>query len=568
MSIKSRLIFFALVAIFFTLVTGGTAYRVQHEMSRVMQVNETSMLALRNHMEADMMHDALRADVLAAMLAGGKKQLEQKNAALKDLAEHTKKFGDVLNENEALPLDAELRQAIAKVRPSMDGYIKASQSAVAMAFDNPEAADAAMPKFLGSYHVLEKEMGDLSDLIENNVKNAKAAADETAALSVRFIIGLTAAAFILIALLSALIITSILGNIRKVVQAVDHLNSGTIDLTHRIPRPAGEFATLADTLNYLIAHLGKVIGEVSASAKNVSIGATEIAEGNASLSSRTESQASSLEETASSMEELTSAVRQNADNARQANSLALSASETAGKGGAVVTQVVDTMSSINASSAKIVDIIGVIDGIAFQTNILALNAAVEAARAGEQGRGFAVVASEVRNLAQRSAGAAKEIKTLIGDSVEKVDAGAKLVNQAGATMQEIVDSVRHVTDIMGEIMAATQEQTSGIEQINQAITQMDQVTQANAALVEEAAAASEAVQDQAENLMKAVSVFKLDDIPAAVAVPVAQARHIAPMAPNSKRTAHRVSAKGKASIAAPQTTRIGMAAAESSPAGK
>jgi methyl-accepting chemotaxis protein len=228
------------------------------------------------------------------------------------------------------------------------------------------------------------------------------------------------------------------------------------------------------------------------------------------LSSRTEQQASSLEETASSMEELTSTVQQNADNARQANELALSASQVAQKGGAVVSQVVDTMASINDSSKKIVDIIGVIDGIAFQTNILALNAAVEAARAGDQGRGFAVVATEVRNLAQRSASAAKEIKTLIGDSVEKVDIGAKLVDQAGVTMEEIVASVKRVTDIMGEITSASREQTSGIEQINQAISQMDQVTQQNAALVEEAAAAAASLQDQAGTLSQVVSVFKLD----------------------------------------------------------
>jgi methyl-accepting chemotaxis protein len=217
------------------------------------------------------------------------------------------------------------------------------------------------------------------------------------------------------------------------------------------------------------------------------------------------------------MEELTSTVKQNADNARQANQLAVSASEVAGKGGTVVSQVVDTMASINASSKKIVDIIGVIDGIAFQTNILALNAAVEAARAGEQGRGFAVVASEVRSLAQRSAAAAKEIKTLIGDSVEKVDVGARLVDQAGTTMKEIVDSVKRVTDIMAEITAASQEQTSGIEQVNQAISQMDQVTQQNASLVEEAAAAAESMQDQAANLAQAVSVFKMEGRQAAVA---------------------------------------------------
>jgi methyl-accepting chemotaxis protein len=227
------------------------------------------------------------------------------------------------------------------------------------------------------------------------------------------------------------------------------------------------------------------------------------------LSSRTEEQAGSLEETASAMEELTSTVEKNADNARQANQLAMSASTVAARGGSVVGEVVDTMESINASSRKIVDIISVIDGIAFQTNILALNAAVEAARAGEQGRGFAVVASEVRNLAQRSAGAAKEIKQLINDSVEKVGNGSKLVAQAGVTMEEVVASVRHVTDIVSEITAASQEQSDGIGQINLAITQMDQATQQNAALVEQAAAAAASLQDQAEKLSRAVSVFKL-----------------------------------------------------------
>jgi methyl-accepting chemotaxis protein len=243
-----------------------------------------------------------------------------------------------------------------------------------------------------------------------------------------------------------------------------------------------EAGQLMHALREMNASLAKVVGEVRMGTELIATASGQIASGNQDLSSRTEEQASSLEETAASMEELTSTVKQNADNARQANQLAVSASEVAVKGGSVVSQVVNTMGSINASSKKIVDIIGVIDGIAFQTNILALNAAVEAARAGEQGRGFAVVASEVRSLAQRSAAAAKEIKTLIGDSVEKVEEGSKQVAEAGRTMDEIVGSVRRVTDIMGEITAASQEQTSGIEQINQAISQMDQVTQQNAAL--------------------------------------------------------------------------------------
>jgi methyl-accepting chemotaxis protein len=272
-----------------------------------------------------------------------------------------------------------------------------------------------------------------------------------------------------------------------------------------------ETGELLKALKEMNDGLVKIVGEVRVGTDMIATASREIATGNMDLSARTESQAGALEQTASSMEELTSTVKQNADNARQANQLAVSASEVAIKGGSVVSQVVDTMGSINASSKKIVDIISVIDGIAFQTNILALNAAVEAARAGEQGRGFAVVAAEVRNLAQRSASAAKEIKALIGDSVEKVDAGAKLVDQAGATMQEVVASIRRVTDIMGEITAASQEQTSGIQQVNQAITQMDSTTQQNAALVEEAAAAAQSMQTQAAHLLQVVSVFKMNN---------------------------------------------------------
>ncbi|HWU97257.1 MAG TPA: Cache 3/Cache 2 fusion domain-containing protein [Oxalicibacterium sp.] len=276
--------------------------------------------------------------------------------------------------------------------------------------------------------------------------------------------------------------------------------------THRVD----DIGKLLHGIDSVGGGLAAVVGNVRRSSEAINVAAREIATGNLDLSSRTEEQASSLEETASSMEELTSTVRQNADNAQQANQLAGSASEAATRGGKVVNQVVETMGSIRDSSRKVVDIITVIDGIAFQTNILALNAAVEAARAGEQGRGFAVVAAEVRSLAQRSASAAKEIKELIDDSVQRVDAGSQLVDDAGATMQEIMTSVQRVTDIMSEITAATNEQRSGIEEVNRAITQMDQVTQQNAALVEQAAAAAEALQDQAGQLVQAVSVFRLN----------------------------------------------------------
>jgi methyl-accepting chemotaxis protein len=283
------------------------------------------------------------------------------------------------------------------------------------------------------------------------------------------------------------------------------------DLTAEIDKSSkDEIGELMRALDDMNDALRKIVGEVQHGTQVISTAAGEIASGNLDLSARTEQQAGSLEETAASIEQLSSTVKQNADNAKQANQLALDASDVAVKGSGMVSQVVDTMGEINASSKKIVDIISVIDGIAFQTNILALNAAVEAARAGEQGRGFAVVASEVRSLAQRSAAAAKEIKTLINNSVEKVDFGAGLVDRAGETMSEMVASVKRVTDIMGEIAVASREQSAGIEQINKAITEMDSATQQNAALVEEAAASSQLLEDQAEKLARAGSQFKMN----------------------------------------------------------
>ena len=307
--------------------------------------------------------------------------------------------------------------------------------------------------------------------------------------------------------INGLMETSSVG-LNEVVRVLSALAKG--DLTEKMTNEyKGTFGQLKSDANTTVDKLNEIISDIRAGSASIDTSSKEISAGNNDLSQRTEEQASSLEETASSMEELTATVKQNADNAKQANQLAIGASEVAVKGGSVVGQVVTTMSDINDSSKKIVEIISVIDGIAFQTNILALNAAVEAARAGEQGRGFAVVATEVRTLAQRSAAAAKEIKELIDDSVGKVDEGSQLVDHAGKTMEEIVQSIKRVTDIMAEISAASQEQSSGIEQVNQAITKMDETTQQNSALVEQAAAASESMLEQSGNLLQSVSVFQL-----------------------------------------------------------
>ena len=356
-------------------------------------------------------------------------------------------------------------------------------------------------------------LGALREMVEFTSEQMNKAADaaSSAAETAIDIMVATAVLAVVLGVVSAWLITrSITHPLNRAVAVADRVAQGDLGEPIEV-QSTDETGRMLTALQRMQESLARTVGQVRGNAEGVASASAQISQGNEDLSSRTEEQASSLEQTAASMEELTSTVKQNADNARQANQLAVSASEVAVKGGAVVGKVVETMASIDASSRKIVEIIGVIDGIAFQTNILALNAAVEAARAGEQGRGFAVVAGEVRNLAQRSAAAAKEIKDLIGDSVGKVDAGTALVSEAGRTMDDIVGSVRRVTDIMGEITAASQEQTSGIEQINQAITQMDQVTQQNAALVEEAAAAAASLRDQAGNLLQAVSVFKLED---------------------------------------------------------
>jgi methyl-accepting chemotaxis protein len=378
---------------------------------------------------------------------------------------------------------------------------------------NEDKKDDAMVKFMFSLRPQQtKYFTELDKFIAYQNDIMVKAGDDATAVTGRtqfLILVLTLVASGISLIVAYFATRSITGPLNEAVDVAQRVSAG--DLTSVIVSDStDETGQMRDALKHMNESLIKIVAEVRMGTDSIAMASSEIASGNLDLSSRTEQQANSLGQTSSSMRELTSTVQQNADNARQANQLAAKASEVAVRGGSVVSHVIDTMGSITASSKKIEDIVGVIDGIAFQTNILALNAAVEAARAGEQGRGFAVVASEVRNLAQRSAAAAKEIKTLIGDSVNKVREGSTLVEQAGVTMEEVVMSVRRVTDIMGEITSASQEQSIGIAQVNTTIVEMDETTQQNAALVEEAAAAAASMQDQAANLARVVSVFKLD----------------------------------------------------------
>jgi methyl-accepting chemotaxis protein len=431
-----------------------------------------------------------------------------------DSAAGSKEAGEILKKVNELLTSPEEEKLLKDISAARDFY-NVQRVAVTKAKEANDADTAnsiLQEKFIPATN---KYLGMLRDLVamqRKAIDDSAARIEEAAATSLRLQALLIALLVVLVAVCGVALRSSIVKPLQLAIDVARRVAKG--DLTADIQVSSrDEAGQLLQALREMNDALRSLVTNVIHGAGTIAQASDEIAAGNLELSSRTEQQASSLEETASSMEELTSTVKQTSDNARQANQLAGSASDVAAKGGTVVRQVIDTMGQISASSNKIVDIIGVIDGIAFQTNILALNAAVEAARAGEQGRGFAVVAAEVRSLAQRSAAAAKEIKGLIDASVSNVEAGSALVGQAGTTMEEIVDGIRRVADIMGEISAATGEQTLGIEQINEAISQMDQTTQQNASLVEEAAAASETLQRQAGELADAVRVFKLEGIP-------------------------------------------------------
>ena len=401
-----------------------------------------------------------------------------------------------------------LREAIASMGAQIDKYAQQVDAAIDLSSVDPNTGIAAMQGADSSFTALSKTVTTLGDSIRDSARALSASArqqshDTNLLLA---LLGLAAAA--LAVAVSWWMQRSVVAEMRRAASVAHDVAAGDLTVDTHTTR-TDEVGDLFRALAAMQTSLATLVGQVRRGSEQVAIASAEISQGNHDLSNRTEQQASALEETAASMEQLSGTVRQNADNARQGNQLAQNASTVAVQGGEVVGEVVQTMKGINDASRRIADIISVIDGIAFQTNILALNAAVEAARAGEQGRGFAVVASEVRSLAGRSAQAAKEIKGLIADSVQRVEQGSALVNRAGTTMTEVVGAIQRVTDIMGEISAASSEQSTGVAQVGEAITQMDQATQQNAALVEQSAAAAEGLKSQARQLVEAVAVFKL-----------------------------------------------------------
>ncbi len=509
MSIGNRLALGFGVVIFLLLTLAGLSYlrisTLNSEVGRMVDTRYPKTVSA-NDVKSDV-SEATRS-MLNVLIMTDPSQIAKELANIEARnASATKAIAD-LSKTANNPEEVKILKAIAAIQ---DKFMPGKNAFVALI--NEDKKDDAMIKFMFLLRPQQNKYFDqLDQYIAFQNKEMVNAGQEASALTRRtqfLIMVLTLGAALISLVVAVLASRSITRPLREAVVVAQRVANG--DLTSEISvNSDDETGQMMAALKHMNESLIKIVAEVRSGTDSIAEASSEIASGNLDLSSRTEQQANSLGMTSTSMRELTDTVQQNADNARQANQLAAKASEVAAKGGSVVSHVVDTMGSITASSKKIVDIIGVIDGIAFQTNILALNAAVEAARAGEQGRGFAVVASEVRNLAQRSAGAAKEIKALIGDSVDKVREGSTLVEQAGVTMEEVVASVRRVTDIMGEITSASQEQSAGIARVNTTILEMDETTQQNAALVEEAAGAAASMQDQAANLARVVSVFKLD----------------------------------------------------------
>ena len=508
MKLRTQIFAFGLFGTLLAGVSGGIGLFGSSQLAAKMENAIASGNALQTSQAADMMHDAIRSDALLAYLGALENSTERITEAADGLKTHADTFIEAMDKLQSLPLSSDSRNALTLALPVVRQYIDSAEQVIQAARRDPRSVEAAMPGLQAAFGDLEAKMAMLSESIGNRNEQLGAEAIASEWRTQLMIAAALASAMIGMAIGALWLARSLTQPMAQAVLAAHRLEHS--DLSVEIhPTGNDETVRLLQSMARMQASFADIVRNVQLNSESVAEASAQIAQGNSDLSQRTEQQAAALEETAASMEEFSSTVKQNADNARQANQLALGASKVATEGGEVVQQVVTTMKGINDSSKKIADIISVIDSIAFQTNILALNAAVEAARAGEQGRGFAVVASEVRSLASRSADAAKEIKGLITASVERVEQGSALVDSAGATMTEVVSSIKRVTEIMGKISAASDEQSSGVAQLGQAMGEMDQSTQQNAALVEENAAAAASLKSQAQQLVQLVGVFKL-----------------------------------------------------------
>jgi methyl-accepting chemotaxis protein len=509
LSIRHRLIGFAAVGAAVSCVVASTAFVGLHQAKLGTNLLEDSAFAVRATMKADMKHDTLRGEVMKAALAARSSDAVAMDEVQKAVPENVKELLESLTTALEKAPTPESKEAVKVALPVAQSYAEAATKSVAAIKANPQSADAVVVEFDKEFHALESALEKSGDVME---KAAVQAADDAHRASDKTVLWMTLATGLgLTGLLtfSFFTIRSIMTPLRALRGAVQDLNQDDGDLSRRLPMAsATEFNEVSSLFNNFLEKIGKLVGDVQHAATEISGASLQMAAGNQELSKRTEQSSSSLQQAAASVEQITVTMRHSADSARQANELASSASAVAAKGGDAVSRVVTTMDEINVASRKISDIIGVIDGIAFQTNILALNAAVEAARAGEQGRGFAVVAAEVRSLAQRSAEAAREIKGLIGTSVQKVEAGGQYVKDAGNTMGEIVASVKRVSSMIHEITNAATEQSAGISLVNETVNGLDRSTQQNSALVEQTAAAAGQMAQQAKALAQTVSVFR------------------------------------------------------------
>jgi methyl-accepting chemotaxis protein len=477
LTIRHKMLAFSLLGLVFVLAVGGIGYAAVMRLADSAQRITATSSALKHQMQADMMHDALRGDALRAMLAGSRKEAAEQTPVQAEMDEHVKEFRTSIDALAAMSLDPQMNAAVAKVRPALDAYVASAGQVLKLAFTDMAAADVQLVSFSAAFKSLEDEMEALGDLIDAKVQATEAESNAVADTARLTMLVAAVLAGALLFVLGALTGRSITGPLDRALRITRKVAAG--DLSSRIEvTGSGETAELLASLKTMNDNLVDLVRTVADSGESIATGSAEIAMGSTDLSQRTEAQAANLEETAASMEQLTATVRQNADTARQASQMAASASTAAAQGGQVVGRVVTTMGDITASAHKISDIIGVIDGIAFQTNILALNAA-------------------------------KQIKALIGESVGNVEAGTALVADAGKSMQDIVAQVQRVSVLINEISAASSEQTGGIGQIGQAVAQLDQVTQQNAALVEESSAAAESLKQQAAQLAQVISRFRL-----------------------------------------------------------